>query len=213
MVKTPIINGLHPYYLQTMGVETWLLREPSCPSINLSELAIEVSKCTRCPLHQSRTHTVFARGDAKANLMIIGEAPGSHEDKLGQAFVGKAGELLDKMLISIGLTEDHFYLTNVLKCRPPNNRDPEREEIECCQEYLVQQIRAVAPRLILALGRVAGQFLIGGVFPLHQMRNITHHYHGTPVIVTYHPAYLLRNPIDKKEAYLDLLRTQMLLKE
>ena len=213
MVKTPIINGLHPYYLQTMGVETWLLREPSCPSINLSELAIEVSKCTRCPLHQTRTHTVFARGDAKANLMIIGEAPGSHEDKLGQAFVGKAGKLLDKMLISIGLTEDHFYLTNVLKCRPPSNRDPEREEIECCQEYLVQQIRAVAPRLILALGRVAGQFLVGGVFSLHQMRNITHHYHGTPVIVTYHPAYLLRSPIDKKEAYLDLLRTKMLLKE
>lgn len=213
MVKKPIRDELHPYYLQTMGVETWLLRKPSSPPQNLSEMAIEVSKCTRCPLHQTRTNTVFARGDAKANLMIIGEAPGFHEDKLGLAFVGKAGGLLDKMLLSIGLTEEHFYLTNVIKCRPPNNRDPKREEIESCQEYLVQQIRTVAPRLILALGRFAGQFLLGGVFPLHQMRNKTHEYHGTPVVVTYHPAYLLRNPINKKKAYLDLLRTKMLLKE
>ena len=203
--------NLQQYYLQQMGIETWVVREPLVHKKSLAGLAEEVSSCTRCTLHQTRAQTVFARGNSKANLMIIGEAPGLHEDQQGLPFVGKAGFLLNKMLSSIGISADDVYISNVLKCRPPDNRDPLSEEIAQCSGYLSQQIALVAPKLILAVGRFAGQFLLNVTTPLSKMRGNVYDYHGTSVIVTYHPAYLLRNPADKKNAYRDLLMIKQLL--
>ncbi|WP_133127440.1 uracil-DNA glycosylase [Legionella nagasakiensis] len=203
-------KSLQQYYLQQMGIETWVLRhDASQPS--LQALALEVQSCTHCPLHKTRTQTVFARGNPKAKLMIIGEAPGFHEDKQGLPFVGKAGNLLNKMLLSIGFTAEDVYIANVIKCRPPNNRDPKAEEIEACSTHLTQQIILVNPQLILAVGRFAGQFLLNQFLPLNKMRHHVHHYQGKQVLVSYHPAYLLRNPKDKKKAYADLLNVRRLI--
>lgn len=209
------MNDLKHYYLQHMGIEPWVLREKNTPALpaacNLDTLAATVSTCTLCPLHKTRTQTVFSKGNPSANLMIIGEAPGIYEDKEGLPFVGKAGKLLDKMLKSINLSEDDAYIANVLKCRPPNNRDPQTEEVSLCSSYLKQQIELIQPKLILALGRFAGQFLLNQPLTLAKMRDHLHEHQSIPVIVTYHPAYLLRNPKDKKKAYLDLLRAQSYL--
>lgn len=204
-------TNLHQYYLQHMGIETWVMREASPNTNNLTQLALQVSTCTRCPLHKTRTQTVFARGNQQANLMIIGEAPGFYEDQQGLPFVGKAGSLLNNMLSSIGLSGEDVYIANVLKCRPPNNRDPQPDEIAQCSDHLSQQITMVAPKLLLAVGRFAGQFLLSTTQPLNKMRSKVHDYQGTPVLVTYHPAYLLRNPSDKRNAYKDLLRVKRLL--
>ena len=204
-------HDLRQYYLQQMGIETWALRARRTYKQDLSQLATEVSTCVRCPLHKTRTQTVFARGNVNAQLMIIGEAPGFYEDQQGLPFVGKAGQLLNKMLSSIGLSENDVYIANVLKCRPANNRDPAPEEISECYGYLSQQIALVAPKLILAVGRFAGQFLLNATYPLSNMRNQIHTYQGTPVLVSYHPAYLLRNLADKKNAYKDLLVVKRLL--
>lgn len=145
--------------------------------------------------------------------MIIGEAPGFYEDKQGLPFVGKAGSLLNQMLQSIEIVEEDVYIANVLKCRPPNNRDPQLDEIAQCSSYLSRQIELIQPHLILALGRFAGQFLLNKPLPLKQLRNTLHHYNNIPFMVSYHPAYLLRNPADKKKAYLDLLAAKKLLVE
>lgn len=187
-----------------MGITPWVLRRDPTQQ-NLSQLARTVASCTRCPLHQTRTQTVFARGNPHASLMIVGEAPGFHEDQQGQPFVGKAGLLLAKMLQCIGFTTDDVYIANVLKCRPPNNRDPQRSEIDQCVPYLAQQIELIQPRLILAVGRFAAQYLLNSTSSLSQLRSKKHQYQGTDVIVSYHPAYLLRNPKDKKKAYQDLI--------
>lgn len=203
---------LNRYYLQTMGIETWLVRQKqaSCEK-KLSLLAQEVDTCVRCPLHQTRSNTVFARGNPAANLMIVGEAPGFHEDRQGLPFVGKAGELLNKMLHSIGMSETDVYIANVLKCRPPENRDPRPEEIAQCSTFLTQQIELINPHLILALGRFAGQFLANQALPLSQLRKTVHSYQAIPVLVSYHPAYLLRQPRDKKKAYQDLMACKTFL--
>lgn len=205
---------LNRYYLQTMGIDSWILRpkNATCTS-TLAILEHEVSKCTRCPLHKTRTQTVFSRGNSSAKLMIIGEAPGFYEDKQGLPFVGKAGSLLNQMLYSIGMGENDIYIANVLKCRPPNNRDPAVDEIEQCSSYLAQQISYINPYLILALGRFAGQFLAKQQLPLNQLRKKVHHYQNTPFMVSYHPAYLLRNPIDKKKAFMDLTAVKKMLME
>ena len=203
-------NDLNYYYLQQMGIDCWVARKPNCDK-ELQKLASVVSSCTRCELHQTRTQTVFARGNRNAKLMIIGEAPGFHEDQQGEPFVGKAGALLDQMLASIGFTEQDVYIANVLKCRPPDNRDPAIGEIEACCDFLMQQIQLVDPQLILAVGQFAGQFLFGEPKPLNQLRSVVHQYRNKPFIVTYHPAHLLRNPKEKKHAYVDLLLTQEVL--
>ncbi|HHS8253461.1 TPA: uracil-DNA glycosylase [Legionella anisa] len=207
-------DALSRYYLQVMGIDLWELRQShsSCEQ-DLSALAKEVAACTRCSLHKTRTQTVFFRGSAKAKLMIIGEAPGFYEDKQGLPFVGKAGSLLNQMLQSIEIVEEDVYIANVLKCRPPNNRDPQLDEIAQCSSYLSRQIELIQPHLILALGRFAGQFLLNKPLPLKQLRNTLHHYNNIPFMVSYHPAYLLRNPADKKKAYLDLLAAKKLLIE
>ncbi len=215
-------NPLAPYYLQTMGIENWILRQGNSSDKNsidlnssdgnlLVKLQQEVATCLRCPLHETRTQTVFSRGSSQAKLMIIGEAPGFYEDKQGLPFVGKAGLLLNQMLQSIGFDESQVYIANVLKCRPPANRDPATEEIIQCSSYLRLQIELVAPDLILALGRFAGQFLLNKQLPLNQLRNAVYHYLNTPFIVSYHPAYLLRNPVDKKKAYADLITVKKFL--
>ena len=202
-------NALTDYYLQTMGMVRWIQRPvKSCRDAELSQLAQEVASCVRCPLYQSRTQTVFSRGSSKAKLMIIGEAPGFYEDKEGLPFVGKAGFLLNQMLRSIGMGQDEVYIANVLKCRPPDNRDPQKEEIIQCTSYLSQQITLIEPRLILALGRFAGQFLFNKPSPLNQLRKTIHTYNTVPFMVSYHPAYLLRNPADKKKAFEDLTRVK-----
>ncbi len=204
-------ENLHHYYLQQMGINPWLLRETIAHENKLSDLALQVSSCMRCPLHQTRKKTVFARGNPKARLMIVGEAPGFFEDQEGLPFVGKAGSLLNRMLGSIGFTENEIYIANVLKCIPPNNRDPLPEEITQCCDYLSQQIHLVTPKLILAVGRFAGQFLLKATVPLNIMRGKLHQYNDIPVVVSYHPAYLLRNPADKKNAFSDLLMVKQLL--
>lgn len=209
-----MFDPLSNYYLQTMGIDQWSIRRVKRSGEEaLLILAQEVSACTRCSLHKTRTQTVFSRGSPQAKLMIIGEAPGYYEDQQGKPFVGKAGYLLNQMLHSIGMTETDVYIANVLKCRPPNNRDPAAEEIIKCADYLTRQIGLLAPQLILALGRFAGQFLLNKPLSLNQLRKSVHRYNNTPFIVSYHPAYLLRNPADKKKAYADLIAVKKFLLE
>ena len=166
-----------------------------------------VSTCQRCKLCRTRTHTVFGVGPVTAPLMVVGEGPGADEDALGEPFVGRAGKLLDEMLRSIGRTRaENTYIANVVKCRPPGNRDPEAEEVEGCRPYLDMQIQLLKPRLIVALGRIAAQRLLSTDEPLSRLRGPVHQYgkFQTPVFVTYHPAYLLRSPKEKAKSWEDL---------
>lgn len=168
-------------------------------------LKAAVAHCTRCPLHRTRTQAVFGVGDEKADWLIVGEAPGADEDEKGEPFVGQAGKLLDNMLKSIGLKRgENVYIANVLKSHPPGNRNPEPEEVEACVPYLKRQIELIQPKLILASGRFAVQFLLGREASIASLRGRVHDYQGIPVIVTYHPAYLLRNPPEKAKAWEDL---------
>ena len=166
----------------------------------------EVAACRLCQLHESRTQTVFGVGDLNADWMLIGEAPGVEEDRRGEPFVGRAGKLLDVMLRAVGFAREQVFIANILKCRPPNNRDPRPEEIRSCENYLAQQINTVKPKLILALGRVAAQNLLKTETPIGKMRGKCYHYGDPPVplVVTYHPAYLLRSPREKRKSWQDL---------
>lgn len=174
--------------------------------LDWTALAARVASCTRCELHRSRTHTVFGVGNPDADWMIIGEAPGAEEDRQGEPFVGRAGQLLTNMLRAVGLQRDDVYIANILKCRPPGNRDPEVEEMEACTPYLNRQIQLVNPRLILAVGRFAAHYLLNSKASLASLRGQVHQYAatGTPVVVSYHPAYLLRSPAQKGKAWADL---------
>ncbi len=164
-----------------------------------------VQSCTRCELSKTRTQGVFGVGDIAADWMIIGEAPGADEDRLGEPFVGQAGKLLDAMLAALGLKRgEDVYIANVLKSRPPGNRDPKPEEVQACLPYLLRQIDLIRPKLILAMGRFAAQSLLVTDTSIARMRGRLHEYHGVPLIVTYHPAYLLRNPADKAKSWEDL---------
>jgi DNA polymerase len=169
-----------------------------------------VAGCRACVLCESRRQTVFGVGNEQAHWMLIGEAPGEQEDRQGEPFVGKAGQLLDNMLRAVGLTRQEaeparqVYIANVLKCRPPANRNPEPPEVAQCEPFLKRQVELVAPRLILAMGRFAVQSLLASQEPIGRLRGKVHRYHGVPVVVTYHPAYLLRNPLDKARSWEDL---------
>jgi len=167
-------------------------------------LEAAVRSCTKCSLHATRTQTVFGVGDRRARWMFIGEAPGGDEDRQGEPFVGRAGQLLNAILFAIGLKREEVYIANVLKCRPPGNRDPQPEEVTRCEPYLLRQIELIKPRLIVALGRHAAHSLLKTEVPLGKLRGQRLSYHGTPLIVTYHPAYLLRNPADKRKVWEDL---------
>lgn len=201
------------YMLGALGIPVWTSRRPP-PSTTSSSawtaLATTVAGCTRCALHHTRIQTVFGGGDPHARWLFIGEAPGADEDRQGEPFVGRAGQLLNAMLSALGLTREQVFIANVLKCRPPHNRDPAPAEVSQCRPYLDQQIALIAPRVIVALGKVAAQSLLGTDQPLHQLRGIRAAYCGIPVVVTYHPAYLLRTPADKAKAWADLQRAQRL---
>jgi uracil-DNA glycosylase len=167
----------------------------------------EVSQCTRCALHATRTQGVLGVGPKRSDWLVIGEAPGAEEDRRGEPFVGAAGQLLDAMLRAIGLDrKSNVYIANVLKSRPPNNRDPRPEEVEACLPYLLRQIALLQPKIMLAVGRIAAQNLLATDAPLGRLRGKVHHFGElhTPLVVTYHPAYLLRTPADKRKAWEDL---------
>ena len=164
-----------------------------------------VAACQACKLCRGRTQTVFGVGDLQADWLVVGEAPGENEDLQGEPFVGQAGKLLDNMLKAIGLTrQQQVYIANVLKCRPPGNRNPEPEEVAQCEPFLQRQVELLRPRIILAMGRFAVQSLLQTTEPIGKLRGRLHQYHGVPLVVTYHPAYLLRNLPDKAKAWADL---------
>jgi uracil-DNA glycosylase len=178
----------------------------SSPANEWIPLKAAVSGCTKCGLHKTRTQTVFGVGDENADWMLIGEAPGAEEDRLGDPFVGQAGKLLDNMLAAIGLSRrENVYIANVLKCRPPGNRNPAPEEVEQCSPHLLKQIELIKPKLIVAMGRFAAQTLLDSDASIASMRRRVHRYAGVPLIVTYHPAYLLRTLEDKAKAWEDLV--------
>jgi uracil-DNA glycosylase len=175
------------------------------PFTNWDQLAEAVAHCTACKLHTSRTQGVLGVGDRNADWLIVGEAPGADEDAQGEPFVGQAGKLLDAMLASIGLKRgDNVYITNVLKSRPPGNRNPEPDEVAACRPYLLAQIELIQPKLILALGRFAAQSLLDTNEAIARLRGRVHQFQNVPLVVTYHPAYLLRNLTDKARAWEDL---------
>lgn len=178
---------------------------PGAEALDWEALRQAVETCSRCPLHETRTKPVFGVGDRRAQWLVIGEAPGADEDRQGEPFVGQAGKLLDAMLAAIGQKRgDNVYIANVLKSRPPGNRDPKPEEVAACIPYLERQIDLIRPRIILALGRFAAQSLLLTESSISRLRGRVHEYRGVPMVVTYHPAYLLRNPVDKAKAWEDL---------
>ncbi|MEM9208282.1 MAG: uracil-DNA glycosylase [Pseudomonadota bacterium] len=221
-------------YLDALGIDAWQLRgadadalmaetvdaasarvtePPLTPNAGvpaetagLAKLRRIVAECRACALHESRTQTVFGVGNPTADWMIIGEAPGAEEDRRGEPFVGRAGKLLDEMLRAIGLDRNTAFIANILKCRPPQNRDPSAEEAASCRTYLDRQIELVAPQIILAVGRIAAQQLLGTDMPVGRMRGrvFTIGPRQIPTIVTYHPAYLLRSPSQKGKVWQDL---------
>ena len=166
--------------------------------------AEQVSACTKCQLHTSRTQTVFGVGNPQAGLVIVGEAPGRDEDLQGEPFVGAAGQLLNKILGAIGFTREDVYICNVLKCRPPGNRDPEPGEVAQCEPYLLRQLEIIRPRMILTVGRFAAHSLLQTDAPLGRLRGRVWDYHGIPLMATYHPAALLRNPSWKRPTWEDV---------
>ena len=170
----------------------------------------EIGDCTRCALHKGRNKLVFADGDPNARLMFVGEGPGADEDAQGLPFVGKAGQLLNNMITAMGLKREQVYIANVVKCRPPGNRTPEPDEANTCTPFLFQQIDVVRPQVLVALGATAATYLLGRKQPLAGLRGRVHAFRGTQLIVTYHPAFLLRDPRQKKEAWADL---QIAMKE
>lgn len=202
--------------LAAMDIDIWVPRSEDVSTLDTAEfeneadaweaLKKEVATCTRCPLHKTRTQTVFGVGNIHADLMFIGEAPGAQEDKQGEPFVGRAGQLLDAMLHSIGFDREQIYIANILKSRPPNNRDPLPEEVAACTPFLTRQIALIKPKLLVALGRIAAHFLLNTTTPLGNLRGKTFDYGQSkiPLLVMYHPAYLLRSPQNKSKAYEDL---------
>ena len=198
--------------LAEMGLApVWRLRNRVAPTVESPdkswvELKQLVTGCTQCGLHKTRTQTVFGVGDPAADWMLIGEAPGAEEDRLGDPFVGQAGKLLDSMLAALDLNRTRkVYIANVLKCRPPGNRNPEPDEVAKCSPHLLKQIELVQPKLILAMGRFAAQTLLGTDASIASLRGKVYRYAGVPLVVTYHPAYLLRNLPDKAKAWEDLV--------
>jgi uracil-DNA glycosylase family 4 len=216
-------------YLDAIGIDLWVPRAaPVNPAVTVSAsrappvavaaaaepvqeaaaweaLRTQVLQCTKCPLHLTRTQGVFGVGPKRADWLVIGEAPGAEEDRRGEPFVGAAGQLLDAMLRAIGLERaTNVYIANVLKSRPPGNRDPKPEEVAACLPYLERQIELLRPKIMLAVGRIAAQNLLGTDAPLGRLRGQVHRFGDTPLVVTYHPAYLLRTPAEKRKAWEDL---------
>jgi uracil-DNA glycosylase family 4 len=205
-------------YLDALGIVAYGPRRAAQPAgppdapapadpaaLGWEALAAAVHGCRRCELCESRTQAVFGVGDRRARLMIVGEAPGAEEDRQGEPFVGRAGRLLNAMLRAVGLDRERVFIANILKCRPPGNRDPQPAEVAQCMPYLRRQIELISPALILCVGRIAAQNLLATDTPIGRLRGSLHRLEtGVPVIVTYHPAYLLRSPGEKRKAWEDL---------
>ena len=181
--------------------------------LSLAELETLAKDCTQCRLHQGRTHVVFGIGNPHAELMFAGEAPGRDEDRQGEPFVGRAGQLLTRIIEAMGLKRQDVYIANVIKCRPPNNRNPEADEIARCEPYLIRQIELVKPRLIVALGTFAAQTLLQTKLPISQLRGRFHTYQGVKLMPTFHPAFLLRNPERKRAVWEDMQAVQRELRQ
>ncbi len=181
-------------------------RAPPPPATDWATLRANVAGCVACDLCKTRTQTVFGVGNTQAEWLVIGEAPGADEDRKGEPFVGRAGQLLNAMLLAIGLPRETVFIANILKCRPPGNRDPKPEEVSKCLPFLSQQIALLKPKMLLAVGRIAAQNLLATDAPLARLRGKLHHFGeaSTPLVITYHPAYLLRTPADKRKAWEDL---------
>lgn len=209
--------------LHQIGIPLWVPRQspsassataagPEVPVAQLDWEALQarVAACTVCKeLARQRTQTVFGVGDPQADWLFIGEAPGAEEDRRGEPFVGRAGQLLENMLAALGLRRgENVYIANILKCRPPGNRDPSPAETAACRPFLDRQIDLIRPRVIVALGRIAAQSLLDSNAPLGRLRGREHELRGIPLVVTYHPAYLLRSPADKARAWSDLLHAR-----
>ena len=226
-MKSAVPDNRKRAYLDALGIQLWQRRgladadaaDSAAEADSPADVAISaegaadwqalesaVSACTRCGLHKTRTQTVFGVGSRMANWMIIGEAPGAEEDRRGEPFVGRAGKLLDEMLRSVRLDRQSVFIANILKCRPPNNRDPAPDESAECRGYLDRQIALVKPGIILAVGRIAAQLLLESDTPVGRLRGRVHTVGaaGIPTIVTYHPAYLLRSPTQKRKVWQDL---------
>lgn len=231
-----VTESVRRQYLSAMGITLWERRGPAAPPASSAQpdfaelpasesshapviapawapLEAEVRACTNCGLHATRTQTVFGVGNRNAQWMFIGEAPGADEDAKGEPFVGRAGQLLNAMIAALGLKREAVYIANVLKCRPPNNRDPQPGEVDQCEPYLIRQIALIRPKLIVALGRHAAHSLLKTDLALARLRGQRLNYQDIPLVVTYHPAYLLRTPSDKRKAWEDLRRAQALMRE
>ena len=213
-------------YLQAMGVSVWksrrnlpfakqvLVEAVDEPEESWDLLQQQVSNCTVCKLHESRTNTVFGVGDPQADWLIVGEAPSADEDQKGEPFVGRAGLLLNQMLLAIGLSREDVFIANILKCHPPSNRGPSVDEVASCASFLTRQITLIQPKIILAVGRIAAQNLLHSKETIGCIRGSVYQHDetSTPLVATYHPAYLLRSPTEKRKAWADLIlakRTQM----
>ena len=224
-----MISTLRREYLAAMGLQSWVVRKPAAASLEIlapaaaasiqtagaahreatfdwTQLSERVAACTRCGLSATRTQTVFGAGDLQAQWLIVGEAPGGDEDRVGEPFVGRAGQLLNAMLCAIGLAREEVYVANTLKCRPPNNRDPKPSETAECFPFLERQIELLKPKIMLVVGCIAAHTLLRTDEPLSRLRQRVHLFGASrvPLIVTYHPAYLLRTPSDKRKAWDDL---------
>ncbi|MGZ8152032.1 MAG: uracil-DNA glycosylase [Methylovulum sp.] len=216
-------NATRLQYLEALGIDVWIPKAsvdnaqlllsdvadkntalPETTVDNWELLQAEVANCTRCALCETRTQTVFGSGNQQADWLLIGEGPGQHEDEQGKPFVGKAGLLLTEMLRAIGLDREKVFITNIVKCRPPNNRDPHSDEVASCNDYLHRQITLIQPKIILAIGRIAAQTLLNTNAPLSSLRGKVHILDNRPVVVVYHPAYLLRSLSEKRKAWQDL---------
>jgi DNA polymerase len=174
------------------------------PARTLEDLAAELSGCRRCKLCSGRRNIVFGVGNPQAELVFVGEGPGEDEDRTGVPFVGKAGQLLTKMIEAMGFPRDDVYICNVVKCRPPANRNPEPDEIDACEPFLVAQLATLAPKVVVALGKFAAQTLLRERTPISRLRGVWREYEGIKLMPTFHPAYLLRSPDEKKKAWADL---------
>jgi len=193
------------------GTESALFAGAIAQLGTLEEIAQKVKECRRCPLYATATHPVPGEGNPQADLVCVGEAPGANEDATGRPFVGAAGQLLTKILAAIDLPREEVFIVNVLKHRPPGNRNPRPEEVEACSPYLVRQLEVIKPKVIVAFGTFAAQTLLGTKTPLGQLRGFVHRYHGTPLIVTFHPAALLRNPAWKRPTWEDVKLARRIL--
>lgn len=223
-------------YLKAMGIELWQKNQPTENAKNflnrdtaiprhcetqdmrsISSLKDQVVVCTKCALHLTRTNVVFGVGNPKADVLIVGEAPGANEDAQGIPFVGRAGQLLTNMFLTIDVLRDDVFIANILKCRPPNNRDPLPEEVSCCMPYLTQQMDHIQPKVIITVGRIAAQSLLNTDVTMGKLRSKVHLFKynnkSVPLVAMYHPAYLLRSPTQKAKAYDDLLLVRHVLED